>query len=143
MSHAIYIKGKLGERHPHTWEIAMSILRINDNFTTFTDLEKQIDHFFSQYQEKYLNDCEPFDKINPTLENACEHFKNEISKILNNAGWILMIIEISETPTRSYVINVMDDDSAELEQSSASIAATILDNIKKTNNKDFNINEYE
>lgn len=108
--HAIYINGVLGAMHPHTWEITLHVIKMQQNFIQFTDLEKKIEAFMDQYQDKDLNECPPFDIINPTLENCCDYFKEQLSTILNEEGWLFLMMEMSETPSRSYVISMIEDD---------------------------------
>lgn len=107
--HAIYIDGLLGAMHPHTWELTMNVIKKQDTFIEFNKIEQKIDEFIKQYQDKELNAVEPFDVINPTLENCCDYFKEKISDILENEGWILLMMEMSETPSRSYVISMIDE----------------------------------
>jgi 6-pyruvoyltetrahydropterin/6-carboxytetrahydropterin synthase len=108
-SHAIIINGSQGEMHPHTFEISLSVVKVRDKFIEFNDIEKTIEDFLRPYQDKRLNDCPPFDIINPTLENISENFKNRLSSILSDKGWVLLRYEMSETPSRSYVINLLDE----------------------------------
>lgn len=130
-SHAIYIDGHIGERHPHTWEITINVLKEKTEFIQFSNLEKKIENWMKNYQDKYLNEIEPFDQINPTMENCCDYFKEVISSILHTEGWILLSIEMSETPTRSYVINLFDSDQQITweDTSSDTVAGEILNNI--------------
>ena len=131
-SHAIYINGKIGERHPHTWEIAINALKMQNSFIQFDSIEKKIEKFMQPYQDGYLNDVEPFDKLNPTLENCCVYFKDQLRDILNDEGWLLIMIEMSETPTRSYVINLIDGDERETDvQSNEAVADSVLEEILK------------
>ena len=109
-SHSIYINGSRGEKHPHTWEITMVVSQ-NENgnmFIRFNKIEEVIEKFFSRYQDIYINDLEPFDKVNPTLENLSRYFNKELSFVIKKIGWNLEKIEMSETPTRSYIINNCD-----------------------------------
>lgn len=108
--HAIYIDGILGAMHPHTWEITLHVIKMQNNFIQFAELEKKIEVFIDQYQDQELNAIPPFDTINPTLENCCDYFKEELSKILNQEGWLFLMIEMSETPSRSYVISMIDEE---------------------------------
>ena len=108
-SHSIYINNKLGQKHPHTWEITMDLIKIVDGFVQFNDVEYAIEKLLSAYQDKYINEVPPFDTLNPTLENICLHFKDSIDELLKNMGWLLLKIEISETPTRSYMIDLIID----------------------------------
>lgn len=128
-SHAIYINGNLGERHSHTWEITINTLKIKNNFVQFDRLEQQIEEFFSRYQESYLNEVPPFHLVNPTLENCCEYFKQELAELLRKEGWLLLLIEMSETPTRAYVINILDEIGDNHNKDMEAIADAILDKL--------------
>ncbi len=138
-SHAIQINGHTGQVHPHTWEISIVALKLNHNFVRFNDIEATVDKMFDQYQDKFINEIEPFNMINPTLENICEEFQGKINEILENNGWKLLKIEVSETPARSYVISLEDSDpsipgsldSSELDPKSRERRITeILDELK-------------
>ena len=67
--HSIDINKKRGQEHPHTWEIVIYTLQLSDQFIMFTEIEKKIEDFLSRFQDKNLNLMEPFNSINPTLEN--------------------------------------------------------------------------
>jgi 6-pyruvoyl tetrahydropterin synthase-related domain len=110
-SHAIYIHGKRGQTHPHTWEIAIDTMKLHNDFIRFDQIEKLIERDMEQFQDTELNAKEPFNTVNPTLENICVFFQKSIEKILNENGWVLLLIEVSETPARSYVINTADEES--------------------------------
>ena len=140
--HAIYINGVLGQSHPHTWEFSLDILKVWEKFVQFNDVEKAIEELLSKYQNNFINEIEPFTRVNPTLENICEYFKETLKKMLVDIGWVLMVIEISETPSRSYIIDLVDE--VELQSSNAStsntqgdnksidyVAQDILDNMRK------------
>ena len=109
-NHAIEINGHLGQIHPHTWEISIATLKLSEKFISFHDVEIIVEKIFEKYQDKFLNKIPPFDRINPTLENICEVFKDKISSILEGADWKLLKIEVSETPARSYVISLSGED---------------------------------
>lgn len=130
-SHSIYINGVLGEKHPHTWEIMIQVLKDNVGFIEFGKLEKEMENWMGRFQDQILNEVAPFDKINPTLENCCEYFKEEFIPILGDLGWKLVLIEMSETPTRSYVIKLFDkyDDFDKNREDSDVIASNILNDI--------------
>lgn len=107
--HAIYIDGIQGTMHPHTWEITLNVIKKEKNFIEFNKIEKKIDEYINKFQDKDLNSIEPFDTINPTLENCCDYFKFNLENILNEEGFELLMMEMSETPSRSYVISQLDD----------------------------------
>ena len=108
-THAIYIDGQKGQLHPHTWEITLHLLCPKAQFVEFHELEALIEQYMERYQDKCLNEVAPFHKVNPTLENCCEEFKNKIGRIVDKEGFSLLMIEIKESPSRAYVINLLDE----------------------------------
>lgn len=104
-NHAIFLRGVLGQNHPHTWEISLDTVKVKNDFVQFDFIEKSVEKFFADFQDTDINKIEPFTVANPTLENLCEFFKNELGKLLGSHGWLLTKIEMSETPTRSYIID--------------------------------------
>ncbi len=104
-NHSILIDGVMGQVHPHTWEIVIEVIKVVEGFVQFSFVEKAIEELLSKYQDKYINEIEPFDEINPTLENISEYFKEAIKQELKRDGWMLLRLEISETPARSYIID--------------------------------------
>lgn len=110
MNHYIIIDDKPGEVHPHTWEIILSVISAQSDMTPFANIERKMDEIMEQYQDKLLNECKPFDSIVPTVENAAKYFFRLIQDNIIQEGWILMMLEVSETPTRSYIINALFDE---------------------------------
>lgn len=108
-NHAIYLAGNKGQNHPHTWEITLDTIKIRNDFVQFDVIEKSVEKFFSEWQDKDINTIPPFDVLNPTLENLCLYFKDEMNRLLGEKGWLLMRIEMSETPARSYIIDLSDE----------------------------------
>ena len=104
-NHFIVINGKEGEIHPHTWEFMVDVLMSDQKFVQFDAYEKAIDEYFNKYQNRILNEVEPFDHMVPTLENMSDYFADEIRGIDKELGGHLVKMESSETPTRSYVIS--------------------------------------
>lgn len=103
-SHAIYSNGVIGQSHPHTWEITLDVIKARQDFVQFDVIEKNVEGYFEKYQDGNLNKIPPFDAINPTLENITDYFKKNLFNILAKMGWLLIKIEVSETPARSYII---------------------------------------
>lgn len=129
--HAIYIDGEIGEVHPHTWEIVIYIAMVKDRFIPFSDIEKRIDNLLGHYQDQTLNLLKPFDVINPTLENSANYFREIITSELNKYGWIVLMMEISETPARSYVMSMIDEQEIGRKQTINTLADMIVEDIKK------------
>jgi 6-pyruvoyltetrahydropterin/6-carboxytetrahydropterin synthase len=111
-SHAIYLSGEMGQSHPHTWEVILNVMKVSDNFILFNEIEKMCEDFLSRFQNGFINQIEPFTTINPTLENLCGYFKEQLHEMLYEKGWLLLSIELSETPSRSYVISVSEETEA-------------------------------
>ena len=134
-NHYILIQGKPGEAHPHTWEFAFDIIMNNEGFVQFNEYEKAIDAYFDKYQNRVMNDFAPFDTMNPTLENMSEIFIMEIQQIIDRLGGILVKMESSETPTRSYVLSFekgksfIDHLMTEQEGKIEEIVSTLVDQI--------------
>ena len=99
MRHYIIINDNKGETHPHTWEFALDIRFGRSSFVEFNIFEKGINDFLEKYQNKVLNEEEPFDAILPTLENVTDYFSEEFYRIIHNIGGMLTSVEASETPT--------------------------------------------
>lgn len=109
-SHYIVLNGQKGNEHSHCFEIVLDIATKDDNpFIKFDAIEDRINEKLNPYQNKLINNIEPFNEINPTIENICEFFKNEFVTEIEAFHWILLLIEISETPSRSFIINVVED----------------------------------
>lgn len=107
-THAIYIEGKCGTIHPHTWEIIIHTVKVQDDFVQFNEVEEAIEKYLEQYQNRYINEINPFNILNPTLEHITKFLLNQLQEILNAIGWVIFTIEVSETPTRSYIISTVE-----------------------------------
>lgn len=105
MNHSVEINGQKGAVHSHTWEISMGISLDNEVFLSFKQIEDEINAILNKYQDIYLNDMPPFDRITPTLENVCDYLYKEVSVILRGKGWLLLNMEMSETPARAYQVS--------------------------------------
>ena len=102
-NHFIVINGKEGEVHPHTWEFMVDVLMSDQKFVQFDAYEKAIDEYFNKYQNRVLNEIDPFDHIG--LVDRLVGAADEIRRIVKELGGHLVKMESSETPTRSYVIS--------------------------------------
>ncbi len=102
-NHYVVFDDKVGEIHPHTWEIALGIQLVGKDVIPFYIIEEEIKDELAIYQNKLLNEIKPFDTLNPTLENIGDYFTNSFTKRIANQGWNLRTFMISETPSRSYI----------------------------------------
>lgn len=109
-THAIHINGIIGQRHPHTWEFVVTVINGGpDDFLPFHEVEEVLEGILNPYQDKHLNDIEPFVFTNPTLENICEKFKEILAKTFLAKDWILLKVMVSETPSRTYFIDLIEE----------------------------------
>lgn len=106
--HSIEIKDVMGQEHPHTWEIGIEAFKSDDSFIMFTEIEKAVEKTIAPFQDKKMNYVSPFDVINPTLENVSFYFKNKLEQMLIDHDWMLTRLEVSETPSRTFVIDLKD-----------------------------------
>lgn len=136
-NHFIIIDGKEGQTHPHTWEFIVSIAIDKNEFVQFDSYERAIEEYFKQYQNTVINTKKPFNLIIPTLENMAEYFVEKLQDIVKEMGGQLMQLEMSETPTRSYVLNLenrkdyMEHMKDTSKKKMDSIVDQVLDNVLK------------
>lgn len=104
--HSIKIDDYMGEVHPHTWEIVVDIFKQNNGFIAFSEIEKMVDAFLRPFQNKNVNNIPPFDAINPTLENVTMYLQKELGTMFVAKGFIMSKIAVSETPTRTFIIDI-------------------------------------
>ncbi len=129
-NHYIFFDNQRGDTHPHTWEFTLTILIGWENFVEFYQYERAIEAVFAPYQNAVLNEHDPFDAIVPTLENMVEYFGSHIHEIVKEIGGMLISIEGSETPTRSYIINFNDAfDSFEMEKYTQAVVENVVDSV--------------
>jgi 6-pyruvoyltetrahydropterin/6-carboxytetrahydropterin synthase len=102
--HYVVMNGVQSPIHPHTWEIELMIGVEQDDFIIFTNLEKKIESFLKIYNGKCLNDIEEQEDFDPTLENLGKYLFDNISNLIKDDNLILMKLEISENPTRTYIV---------------------------------------
>lgn len=130
-SHFIIINGKEGQVHPHTWEFTICVTRSGSDFIQFNAFEKAIENFIAPYQNRIVNEIPPFDKVVPTLENVSDYFGENLRKIIRDIGGEVILMESSETPTRSYVLDYEDelDFKQSMEQNRQEVTEQIIDSV--------------
>ena len=127
--HYIIIGGNKGEVHPHTWEFTLHIRFGRGAFTEFNTFERGINDYLAPFQNTTLNEMPPFDAILPTLESMTDHFAEQFRQIIHDINGILVRVEASETPTRSYILNIEDSssDQEEDEDTRERIRSEVMD----------------
>ncbi|MBR5420426.1 MAG: 6-carboxytetrahydropterin synthase [Lachnospiraceae bacterium] len=129
-NHYVIIGNRKGETHPHTWEFTINILVGRESFVEFRYFEKGVEALLAPYQNRVLNEVDPFNGVVPSLENMVEFFGRKIQDIVKSVGGRLLSIEGSETPTRSYIINMNDAfNSYELEAYTKQVKDEVIDTV--------------
>lgn len=128
-SHNVIINKKRSNTHSHTFEISTFVKMSKKELVIYDDVENIIEEFLNKYNGKELNIVEPFDKVEPTLENIGDVLFTELQKILQDKKIELEKLEISETPTRVYVVNSSGEYDNNAINDKNNIAKLIVKNI--------------
>jgi len=104
--HSVTFNDKTSNIHPHTWEVAISFGSRTTDMVNFSQFEKELDKYFANYEGKYLNELEEFLDVNPTMENIGKILYKDIKKLFDKKDLYFKTVEISENPTRTYIIEV-------------------------------------
>lgn len=98
-------EGNCARMHGHNWKVIVEMTgqQLDDvgmliDFKTMKhaarETARQLDHY-------YLNDIEPFDRINPTAENIAVWFFDELSEALNRPNARISAITVWENDRSS------------------------------------------
>lgn len=126
-SHYIILNGRRGEVHPHTWEFTLNIRFGRESFKEFNVFERGVEAYLHTFQNTVINDHAPFDTITPTLENMVDYFSVEFHRIIRGIGGVLTQVEASETPTRSYILNMENEPDMENEEAEKEMRGEVID----------------
>lgn len=103
--HSIETSGEYHDKHLHTIDTIIYIKESSKNvFLKYNSIEDDVNKYLSIFAGAFINEIEPFDVIVPTIENIGKEFYKNIDKILNEKGFELLKLEISDIPTRAFVI---------------------------------------
>jgi 6-pyruvoyl tetrahydropterin synthase-like protein len=91
--------------YARTFEITFFISTVKSGTIRFDEMETVISRTLSRYSEKELEQIPPFDKLEPTLENMGDEFYQLIKQNLTSIGTFLEMLEISESPIETYIVN--------------------------------------
>ena len=90
--------------HSHTLEIVTYVRNNKNTYEQFDEIEKYAGSFLSRYDNHYMNDMAEFEG-DASVENIAEVFFEKISAVLEDNGYSLERLEMSETPLRTYIIS--------------------------------------
>ena len=124
-NHFVVFDGKKGKTHPHTWEFVATVYTRNDSIVKFTDTEKAIMGVFEPYQDRVMNEVEPFSAIIPSLENITEYFASNISEAVRPFDFHLRRFEGNETPVRTYGVRFPEVGDGSEDEDADSVEAAL------------------
>jgi len=94
-------KGKCEDLHGHNWKVEAVVKRDNLDsigmLMDFKELRTPLNAILEDLDHKYLNDLEPFKKLNPTSENIARYIYDRLKKKIPD----LSLITVWENNTSS------------------------------------------
>jgi 6-pyruvoyltetrahydropterin/6-carboxytetrahydropterin synthase len=98
-------KGKCENVHGHNYKVRVTVAGENLNsiglLMDFVDLRGSINMLVERLDHRFMNDLEPFDKLNPSAENLAKYFCDELGPQVNTQGLRLHAVTVWETDTTS------------------------------------------
>ncbi|MDR2812137.1 MAG: 6-carboxytetrahydropterin synthase QueD [Endomicrobium sp.] len=104
-----YYKGRCENLHGHNWKIRAafsgSILDNTGMLIDFTNIKKHLEQIISYLDHKFLNEIEPFSKINPTAENIAAFIYEQLKQIETETAKVCEV-EVWESESSSAVVTM-------------------------------------
>ena len=93
--------GDCSRMHGHNWKVEVELVaRELDQVgmgIDFKEIKQATKQVAKQLDHRYLNDLEPFTKINPTAENIAAYFYEQLSEKLNDGRVSISAVTLWET----------------------------------------------
>lgn len=102
--HSTTIGDKEQPMHPHTWELVLSVKSKSSELIKFKEFEQGVRNYLLLFEEKTFNSLEKFKESNCSTECVGIIIFKELKEHLDSKNILLERIEISENPTRTFVI---------------------------------------
>ena len=87
--------------HGHNWKVEVEVCGNKlDNIgmvIDFKEIRNTTKSVVDQLDHRFLNDLDPFKKINPTAENIAQYIYKELSEIMNDKQIEVKSIKLWET----------------------------------------------
>jgi 6-pyruvoyltetrahydropterin/6-carboxytetrahydropterin synthase len=98
-------KGKCENVHGHNYKVRVQVAGDELNsiglLVDFVDLRAAIRQIVDRLDHRFLNDLEPFDKLNPSAENLAVYFADELKRLLAPHPVRVDSVTVWETDTTS------------------------------------------
>jgi 6-pyruvoyltetrahydropterin/6-carboxytetrahydropterin synthase len=101
-------RGKCENVHGHNYRVRVTIggadLDSAGLLVDFVEIKRVLRAIIEKLDHQFLNDIEPFDKLNPTAENMARYFHEEITEHLDSGA--------RENPVRVSEVKIWETDTA-------------------------------
>lgn len=93
--------GACARMHGHNWKVEVEVVAAQLDKVgmgvDFKVIKQATRDIAGRLDHRYLNDLEPFSRINPTAENIAAYFHKELSAQLNSPGIRVHAVTLWET----------------------------------------------
>ena len=107
--------GKQQAPHRHTLELYLHVEHSEESNILFENNDEFLATYFSYFENQYLNELPEFKKMLPTIENIGYLIFSDLKEKYKEQNTRLLKFEISEIPSRVYMISDFLDKGAEAE----------------------------
>jgi 6-pyruvoyltetrahydropterin/6-carboxytetrahydropterin synthase len=98
-------KGKCENVHGHNYKVQVTVggeqLDSAGLLLDFVELRKALKGLVERLDHRFLNDLEPFDKLNPSAENIAKYFCDELGPQIRDRALEILAVKVWETETTS------------------------------------------
>ena len=98
-------KGKCENVHGHNYKVQVMVggdqLDSTGLLLDFVELRATIKGLVERLDHRFLNDLQPFDRLNPSAENLAKYFYDELAPKVRERGQQIQAVKIWETDTTS------------------------------------------
>lgn len=98
-------RGKCENVHGHNYKVRVTVAGEKLNsiglLMDFVDLRGAIKALVERLDHRFMNDLEPFDKLNPSAENMAKYFCDELGPRVKDQGLRVQAVTVWETDTTS------------------------------------------
>jgi len=93
-------EGACENLHGHNWVVTATLGtdKLDDVGIAydFKDLKQNLNEIINKFDHQFLNEIEPFDKLNPTSENLAKYIFDSLAEKLPEHIWVVSI-EVGES----------------------------------------------
>lgn len=100
-AHALVIQGDREPTHGHNWTVTAQVsgdtLDHDGLLFDFHVIEKYLDQILQPFHNANLNECAPFDRINPSAEHVARYIAEQLQTRVGDAVRVSSV-RVSEAP---------------------------------------------